>query len=117
MDVEYHDFGRIAVQGIVYEHDIVIDGGHVGKRDKGPSRSARARYGHTPLTEGEALPLRGAQLIIGTGYSGRLPVADTVFAAASAAGVDVVTLPTAEAAALIRSMEDANVYAVLHVTC
>ena len=117
MDVEYHDFGRIAVQGTVFDHDVVIDGGHVGKRDKGPSRSGRAQYGHTPLTGDEALPLGGEQLIIGTGYSGRLPIADTVFAAGRSADVEVVTMPTADAAALIRSMEDSSVYAILHVTC
>jgi hypothetical protein len=117
MDVEYRDFGRITVQGTVYDHDVVIDGGTVGKRDKRPSRSARALYGHTPLTGDEALPLDGTRLIIGTGDSGRLPVTDTVLAAARAADVEVVTMPTADAAALIRSMDAPSVYAILHVTC
>src|SRR4249920_2976723 len=61
------DFGSIEVDGLRYEHDIVIDGGTVRKRKKKPSKPYRSQFGHTPLSADEELPWRGSQLIIGTG--------------------------------------------------
>ena len=46
-------FGSIEVDGTTYDHDLVIDRGDVRKRKKGPSKSLRSRYGHTPLSLGE----------------------------------------------------------------
>ena len=117
MDIQYQEFGRIVVEGITYDHDVVIDGGRIAKRDKTPSRSERSRYGHTPLTAGERLPTGGTKLIIGTGYSGRLPIAATVVRQAEASGIEVIQMPTADAARLIQSLGPADVNAVLHVTC
>jgi hypothetical protein len=117
MDVEYPAFGRIIVMGRRYDHDVVIETGEVRSRDKAPSRPGKARYGHTPLTAAEEIPWSGDRLIVGTGYSGRLPVAEDLVAEARSRGVDLVAVPTADACALLRSIEATTVNAVLHVTC
>src|SRR5437016_6000847 len=69
-------FGEIEVEGKRYTHDVVIDGGKVRKRKKGPSKQFREKFGHTPLSAGEEIPWGGKRLIVGTGAHGALPVMD-----------------------------------------
>ena len=40
-------FGEIEVEGKRYTHDVVIEGGKVRKRKKGPSKQFREKFGHT----------------------------------------------------------------------
>jgi hypothetical protein len=118
MDVEYPGFGTIVVAGTRYDHDVVIDRGVVRRRDKGPSRPLKARGGgHTPLSAAEDIPWSTPRLVIGTGYSERLPILPEVADEAASRGVELVVLPTAEAVALLRSVDAAEVNALLHVTC
>lgn len=116
MDIQYPGFGSIVVAGNRIDHDIVIDGGSVRERDKTPSR-AHKRGGHTPLSADEEIPWSGKNLVVGTGYSGRLPVLPEVELEAVRHGVELVLLPTAEACALLRQTPDVDVYAILHLTC
>ena len=60
-------FVEIEVEGKRYTHDVVIDGGKVRKRKKGPSKQFREKFGHTPLSAGEDIPWGGKRLIVGTG--------------------------------------------------
>ena len=78
-------FGEIEVDGKRYMHDVVIDGGKVRKRKKGPSKQFREKFGHTPLSAGEEIPWAGKRLIVGTGAHGALPVMDEVLAEAKPA--------------------------------
>jgi hypothetical protein len=110
-------FGIIEVEGIRYEHDVVIDGGSARRRRKGPSKPMRDRFGHTPLSIDEDLPWSGTRLVVGTGDSGQLPVMEEVAAEARRRAVELVVLPTREACALLADVTPADVYAVLHVTC
>jgi len=82
-------FGEIEVEDECYTHDVVIDGGKVRKRKKGPSKQFREKFGHTPLSAGEKIPWGGQRLIIGTGAHGALPVMDEVLAEAKR--MDVIT--------------------------
>lgn len=117
MQAELTSFGHIQVEGERYAHDLVIAGGLVSKRHKGPSKGEKGRFGHTPLTAAEEIPWGGRQLIVGTGTSGRLPVADDVYAEAKRRGIEVVAKPTREACALLADMDAKDVFAILHVTC
>lgn len=117
MDLEYPGFGEIVIRGRTFDHDVVIEGGAVRTRDKRPSRRHPDRRGHTPLSAAEALPWSGERLVVGTGASGRLPVLPEVEAEAADRGVELVVLPTADACRMLRTVEDAEVYAVLHLTC
>ena len=104
-------FGEVEIDGQRFEHDVVIEGGRVRKRKKGPSKAYRGRYGHTPLSIDEAIPWSGTRLIVGTGASGRLPIMPEVLAEAQRRGVEVIARPTAEACELVTHDEG------LHVTC
>jgi hypothetical protein len=73
-------FGEIEVEGKRYTHDVVIDGGKVRKRKKGPSKEFRQKFGHTPLSAGEEIPWGGKRLLVGTGAHSALPVMDEVLA-------------------------------------
>jgi hypothetical protein len=42
-------FGQIEIDGRRFDHDVVIEEGHIRRRKKGPSKRHRAEYGHTPL--------------------------------------------------------------------
>ena len=68
MRFEHYEFGSIRVDGrdgATYDHDLVIDGGEIRGRKKGPSRELRARYGHTPLSIQEDIPWNCRRLVIG----------------------------------------------------
>lgn len=117
MDLAYPGFGVIVVDGNRYDHDVVIEHGEVRPRHKGPSKALRASYGHTPLSAAEDIPWTAPRLVIGTGHSGRLPLAPDVTQAAARAGVEVVAVPTAEAVELLNTLGPSEANAVLHVTC
>ncbi len=110
-------FGRIEIDGRTYEHDVVIDNGHVGKRHKKASQPLRDQYGHTPLSALEPIPWRCARLIVGTGVDGALPIDPEATALAKRHGVELVVLPTAEACELLGDADLATTNAILHVTC
>jgi hypothetical protein len=116
MEFGRYVFGSIEVDGVTYEHDVVIEGGRIRKRKKGPSKAPRGGYGHTPLTIAEDIPWSCNRLVLGSGASGSLPVTNDVIAEAERRGVELIMLPTVEAIEqLRRSGADTN--AILHVTC
>jgi hypothetical protein len=108
-------FGSIRIDGITYEHDVLIDRGKVRKRKKKPSKKFRETFGHTPVSTEEKIPWKCKKLVIGTG-TGALPVMEEVKKEAERRDVELLILPTAEAIEELRkSPEDTN--AILHVTC
>ena len=94
MKVDMLSFGEIEVEGARYDYDLVIEQGIIRKRAKGPSKTYRAAYGHTPLSADEAIPWHGKRLYIGTGMYGALPIMPAVYSAAEQKGIEVVALPT-----------------------
>lgn len=117
MELRLLGFGSIEVDGRVYEHDIIIEGGRVRKRTKKPSKPYRSEFGHTPVSADEALPWGGSSLIIGTGVYGSLPIMPEVTQEAARRGVDLTAIPTEDACALIAGLDTNQVHALLHVTC
>jgi hypothetical protein len=111
-----YSFGSIRVDGVTYDHDLIIDHGKIRKRKKAASRKFRREYGHTPLSAAEDIPWRCRRLVIGTGADGALPVMQQVRDEARRRKVGLVVLPTAEAiGALAKAPADTN--AILHLTC
>jgi hypothetical protein len=118
MDARLISFGRIEVDGVRFDHDVVIARGSIRKRKKRPSKAYRDRYGHTPLSLDEAIPWSADRLIVGTGASGQLPIMPEVIEEADRRHVELVALPTAEACRLLTAADDGErVSAILHVTC
>jgi hypothetical protein len=116
MRVTDYSFGSIRVDGVTYDHDLIIDRGKIRKRKKAASRKFRGAYGHTPLSAAEDIPWRCRRLVIGTGADGALPVLQQVRDEARHRKVHLVVLPTAEAiGALTQTTKDTN--AILHLTC
>lgn len=114
--IDQFAFGSIRIDGVTYDHDVVIDNGAVSKRRKGPSKRLREEYGHTPLTLAENIPWECDRLVIGTGANAGLPVADEVLQAAKGLRVEVVMVPTIEAAHVLCG-DTKRTNAILHVTC
>ncbi len=116
MRIIHFEFGALDVDGITYEHDIVIDQGDIHKRKKKASKKFRDAFGHTPLSLEENIPWRCTRLVVGTGAYGRLPVMDAVRREADERGVQLIVLPTAEAIKVLQK-GTGKINAVLHVTC
>ena len=116
MHFESFAFGSIQIDGKTYDYDVVLDRGVIRKRDKKPSRQFRSAYGHTPLSLSEKIPWDCRRLVVGTGAQGALPLVSELKREAERRGVELVSLPTADAIALLgKDSEETN--AVLHVTC
>jgi hypothetical protein len=115
MRFEKLSFGSIRIDGVTYEHDVVIDRGAVSKRKKKPSKKFRDTFGHTPLSLEEKIPWNCHRLVIGTG-GGALPVMEDVKREAKRRKVELLILPTARAVKVLER-EDQDTNAVLHVTC
>ena len=109
-------FGSIRVDGVTYDHDLVIDRGKIRKRKKAPSRTFREAYGHTPLSAAEDIPWGCRRLVVGTGANGALPVMQQVRDEARRRKIDLVVLPTAEAIGTLANAK-AGTNAILHLTC
>src|ERR1700722_7727687 len=90
-----YSFGSIRVDGVTYDHDLVVDRGKIRKRKKAASRKFRGQYGPPPLSVGEDIPWRCRRLVIGTGADGALPVMQDVRDEARRRKIDLVLLPTA----------------------
>lgn len=115
MRFEEFSFGSVRIDGVTYEHDVVIDRGQVRKRKKKLSKRFRDALGHTSVSTEEEIPWKCKRLVIGSG-AGALPVMDAVREEAKRRKVTLVVLPTAEAIEqLEREPEKTN--AILHVTC
>ena len=108
MRFQKFSFGVIRIDGVTYEHDVVIYRAEVRKRKKKPSKKFRAEFGHTPISVEEKIPWRCRRLIIGTG-TGALSVMDDVKREAKRRKIK----PAIEEL----KKEAAATNAILHVTC
>jgi hypothetical protein len=93
------------------------DRGDIKKRKKKPSRKFRDKFGHTPLSIEEKIPWKCRQLIIGNGFTGALPVMDSVKSKAQKRGVELIILPTPKALERLNKESTHDTNAILHVTC
>jgi hypothetical protein len=46
-----YSFVSVRVDGVTYDHDLIIDCGKVRKRKKAASKRFRGAYGHTPAVD------------------------------------------------------------------
>jgi hypothetical protein len=115
MRFEKFSFGSIRIDGVTYEHDVVIDRGKVAKRKKKPSKKFCDAYGHTPLSVEERIPWKCQRLVIGTG-TGALPVMKELKQEAKRRKIRLLVLPTTQAIKALKENPD-KTNAILHVTC
>ncbi len=117
MRFEAFSFGSIRIDGVTYEHDVVIDCGEVRKRKKKASKTYRDRFGHTPLSSKEEIPWNCHRLIVGTGAHGALPVTDELKREAERRKIELVIVPTAQAIEMLKKEDLDRTSAILHITC
>jgi hypothetical protein len=115
MRLEKFSFGSIRIDGVTYDHDVVIDRGYVRKRKKKPSKKFREEFGHTPVSIEEKIPWKCRTLVVGTG-TGALPVMEAVKREARRRKIKLMIVPTKEAIKELQQKPDGT-NAVLHVTC
>jgi hypothetical protein len=116
MQFEAFSFGSIRIDGVTYEHDVVIDHGEIRKRKKKPSKKFRDDFGHTPVSIEEAIPWKCETLVIGTG-TGAMPVMDDVKHEAKRRKIKLLLLRTQEAIEELKKQDPSHTNAILHVTC
>ena len=114
--IDRFTFGSIRIDGVTYEHDVVIARGRVRKRKKKASKPFRGAFGHTPVSVEENIPWDCPRLVVGTGADGTLPVMDEVRREAARREVALLTVPTSEAIGVLQA-EPKDTNAILHVTC
>src|SRR6516225_11711169 len=107
MRFEEFSFGYIRIDGVSYDHDVVIDRGEVSKRKKKASKKFREAFGHTPLSLEEDIPWKCCRLVVGTG-TGALPVMEEVKAEAQRRKIELLILPTAEAIEELKRRPDGS---------
>jgi len=117
MRIDDYTFGEITIDGVTYDHDVIIEGGRIRKRKKGPSKPRQAEFGHTPLSPAEDIPWGERHLWIGTGAHGRLPVTDDFREEARRQGVELLAKPTPELIKMINQGLPASTSVIVHVTC
>jgi len=92
-----------------YTSDVVIDGGRIRRRGKGPSKALRHLFGRTPLSVAEDVPRGGKRLIVGTGVNGALPVAPEVYQEGARRRIAIEALPTRDACRLLAELKQKDV--------
>ena len=115
MRFEEFSFGSIRIDGIGYDHDVVIDRGQVRKRKKKASKKFRDAFGHTPLSLKEDIPWKCRRLVVGTG-TGALPVMKEVQFEAKRRKVELSIVPTEQAIELLEAKTTPDTNAILHIS-
>ena len=114
MRIDRYDFGHIDIEGRSYDADVIVFSDHVQER-------WWRREGHRLAPEDltSVLAEKPEVLIVGTGYYGRMRVAEETLDALRCAGVDVRVEKTGEAVAAFNRLqrEYARILAALHLTC
>src|SRR6266581_4203495 len=105
MRFEGFSFGSIRIDGVGYDHDVVIDRGEIRKRKKKASKKFRRAFGHTPLSLREGIPWKCRRLVVGTG-SGALPVMKEVKREAKRRKIKLLILPTKQAIKELKQKPD-----------
>ncbi len=114
-------FGYIVIDGVRYDHDVILFD-KVQRRRKELSADLKKKYGHTPLTGREITEYFGKKkpevLVIGTGQYGVLPLVE-VEETASKLGISVIKARAPEAIEIYNRLKDEGrrVAAIFHVTC
>src|SRR5262245_34076348 len=104
MRFEGFSFGSIRINGVSYDHDVVIARGEVRRRKKKPSKKFRDEFGHTPLSIEEKIPWKCRCLVVGTG-TGALPVMEAVKREAKCRNVELLIFPTVQAIEILKEKQ------------
>ena len=116
--IENTKFGSITIEGIVFEHDVIIRlNGQVEKRKKKLSKAVYGTSHIVSLDEARYIYEDGAErLVIGTGQQGLVRLSSEAAEYLQRVKCQVELLPTPEAIQAWNQSEGA-VIGLFHVTC
>ncbi len=111
-------FGSITIEGVRYEHDMVIHAdGAIKKRNK---KLSKEKYGTSHIVSREEVALLWEQgvkaLIVGAGQYGEVELSDEASAFMVQQGCPVILLPTPSAIERWNVIDEKSV-GLFHVTC
>ena len=111
-------FGKITIDGNVFNHDVVIDmQGNVSKRKKKLSKEKYGTSHKISLEEARHIFMNGAhQLIIGTGQTGFVELSDEAARFFEEKNCRVTLLPTPQAIKKWNQATEKTI-GLFHVTC
>ena len=110
-------FGEIEIEGKRYAHDVVIDGGRVRQRKKGPPSNSAKGSATRRFRPRKKFPGEASGSLSGPVPHGGLPVMEEVLAEAKRRGIEVLAAPTLEVCQLLEDVKKGQAYAILHCTC
>jgi len=118
MSIDRTEFGSITIDGLTYDHDVVIRlSGEVGKRHK---KLSKEKYGTSHIiskAEAEDVFEDGCdELIIGSGQAGNVRLSPEAASYFEKRGCRVVIEPTPEAIQTFNQSREKKI-ALMHVTC
>ena len=112
-EIQAHCFGRIVIDGVVYNRDVIIFPDRV-------QSNWRRRDGHNLALEDLVEVLEGNPevIILGRGAFGRMKVADELRELIAERGIELIVLRTVEAGKTYNELrERRRVVAALHLSC
>ena len=114
MVIESYAFGKIVIDGQVYERDVILTRDHVWD---GWWREEGHRLSVADLEQ--AFAASPVILVVGTGSFGRVRVPDETRKEIERRGIELHVLPTGKAVKLYNRFESngQNVVAALHLSC
>ena len=118
MKIEGTEFGSITIDGVTYDHDVVVTAdGEVQKRKK---KLSKKRYGTShiiSLEEAKSVYEKGAvKIIIGTGQYGQVELSEEAEAYFRKKGCRLFMKPTPEAIETFNKKKGRKI-GLFHVTC
>ncbi|MBD3354550.1 hypothetical protein GF361_01035 [Candidatus Woesearchaeota archaeon] len=110
MKIKDYDFGKINIDGKIYENDVIIFPDHI--KDEW-----WREQGHLLQTKDlkEVFKEKPKKLIIGTGYSGKMEIDDKVKQKADELKVELIIKKSTEACKTFNKEKDAVL--AVHLTC
>jgi hypothetical protein len=110
--IEHYSFGRIVVDGVEHNRDVIILPGRV-------VGNWWRKQGHGLVLDdlADVLDEIPRHLLIGNGHDGRMQPDPDAIAALEARGIDVAVVPTREAVRRYAALNPAETAAALHLTC
>ncbi|MGB6647709.1 MAG: MTH938/NDUFAF3 family protein [Bacteroidota bacterium] len=118
MGIEGTEFGTITIDGVVYEHDVVIRlSGEVLKRKK---KLSKREYGTSHIVSKQEIKFileeGSARIVVGTGQYDSLRLSDGAGKYLAKRKCTVIACPTSEAIRVFNESEPGTI-GLFHVTC
>ncbi len=121
--IESYDFGKIRIDGKIYNHDLIIYPSSLNKGDgvfPDKVKDWWRKESHQVYLDDvkEILEKQPKKIIFGTGYSGMMNVPEETRKILEKSGIEVIIEPTKKACEIYNKLfNQGGIVAALHLTC